>query len=567
LDKFTAITYPSGNRVNYSYDASGFVSAISVTAVNPNGVGLSATTTALIGTVTYNADNNPSGWKWSDAKARTIGYDSVGQVASYTLGDPNGTGNAAGVLRTVSRDPAERITAYTHTNNGSAVTSLDQGFVYDNLNRLLTDTVSPASTSYSYDETGNRASKTIGGTTYTNTVASTSNRLTQTQDVGGTSSVSYDAAGNISGDGTNTYIYNDRGRMTSASTASGTVTFTYNGLNQRASKALGGASTYYVYNEGGQLVGEYDNAGAPVYETIYLGAMPVGALKQTGSAGASNIAVTLYNVDADQIAVPRMITKQDHTIVWRWDTAEAFGGTAPNQDPSGLGAFVFNQRFPGQVFDSETGLFQNWNREYNARLGRYVESDPIGLDGGINTFSYVGASPLNSIDPQGLQWQAAAAAACGPGWFFCGAAAMAATWGMWSSSHPPAPPTTATAAPTTVAELCPNCKATMTRAQAQELAYAAAGIPNGGGPGFTPTRWKPNFNPPEGYGFGSRPWANFKQTYDAPLFGWSGPNGSVEEHPLGHPDMAGGLNHECPHFVAKNARGVVLGEFPYRPGS
>jgi RHS repeat-associated protein len=417
LDKFTAITYPSGNRVNYSYDASGFVSAISVTAVNPNGVGLSATTTALIGTVTYNADNNPSGWKWSDAKARTIGYDSVGQVASYTLGDPNGTGNAAGVLRTVSRDPAERITGYTHTNNGSAVTSLDQGFGYDNLNRLVTDTVSPASTSYSYDETGNRTSKTIGGTTYTNTVASTSNRLTQTQDVGGTSSVSYDADGRVSGDGTNTYTYNDRGRMTSASTASGTVTFTYNGLNQRASKALGGASTYYVYDEAGQLLGEYDNTGAPVYETIYLGGMPVGALKQTGSAGASNIAVTLYNVDADQVAAPRMITKQDHTIVWRWDTAEAFGGTAPNQDPSGVGTFVFNQRFPGQVFDSETGLFQNWNREYNAELGSYIESDPIGMKGGINTYAYVGADPVKFTDASGLvEWSGwAKSIGIGPG--------------------------------------------------------------------------------------------------------------------------------------------------------
>lgn len=41
-----------------------------------------------------------------------------------------------------------------------------------------------------------------------------------------------------------------------------------------------------------------------------------------------------------------------------------------------------------QVFDAETGLFQNHHREYNARLGRYIESDPIGLNGGINTYSY-----------------------------------------------------------------------------------------------------------------------------------------------------------------------------------
>jgi RHS repeat-associated protein len=88
--------------------------------------------------------------------------------------------------------------------------------------------------------------------------------------------------------------------------------------------------------------------------------------------------------------------------VWRWDTAEAFGATAPDQDPSSLGTFAFNQRFPGQVFDSETGLFQNWNREYNARTGRYAQSDPIGLGGGINTYGYVSSNPLSSVDPLGL---------------------------------------------------------------------------------------------------------------------------------------------------------------------
>ena len=68
-----------------------------------------------------------------------------------------------------------------------------------------------------------------------------------------------------------------------------------------------------------------------------------------------------------------------------------------------LGAFEFNHRLPGQLFDRETALHHNDHRDYRAHMGRYVESDPIGLKGGVNRFAYVGGAPISRVDPLGLR--------------------------------------------------------------------------------------------------------------------------------------------------------------------
>jgi RHS repeat-associated protein len=109
----------------------------------------------------------------------------------------------------------------------------------------------------------------------------------------------------------------------------------------------------------------------------------------------------VFYIHADHLDAPRVVVDRDNQVRWRW-LAEPFGTTAPQTNPAGMGDFTQNLRFPGQYADAESGLWYNWNRYLAAEGGRYTQSDPIGLDGGINTYAYVNGNPLSLIDSTGL---------------------------------------------------------------------------------------------------------------------------------------------------------------------
>jgi YD repeat-containing protein len=134
--------------------------------------------------------------------------------------------------------------------------------------------------------------------------------------------------------------------MLTATVSGSTTTYIYNALGQLAEKSNSTGATYLVYDEAGHLIGEYSSGGSLIQETIWMGDLPVATLRPNGST------VAIYYVHTDHLGSARKVTRpSDNGLMWRWDP-DTFGGntSSPNQNPSGLGSFVYNLRFPGQYY-------------------------------------------------------------------------------------------------------------------------------------------------------------------------------------------------------------------------
>jgi RHS repeat-associated protein len=172
--------------------------------------------------------------------------------------------------------------------------------------------------------------------------------------------------------------------------------YIYNALGQLIRKSGAGGTTLLMYDEAGHILGEYTASGALIQETVWMGDTPIATLQPNGSS------VSIYYVHTDHLGTPRKITRpSDNGLMWRWDP-DTFGSVSPNTNPSGLGSFSYSLRFPGQYALNESGLYYNYFRDYDPQMGRYIESDPIGLGGGINTYGYVSGNPISAADPSGL---------------------------------------------------------------------------------------------------------------------------------------------------------------------
>jgi RHS repeat-associated protein len=364
-----SLVTPSGQTVVYGY-TNHRISSITV-----NG-------TTLLSGVTYDPFGPANAWTWGNATTVSRNFDQDGNPNQIVT---------AGATNGYTTDNASRITGISD----SGLSSDGWTFGYDSLDRVTGGTSSAITEGYTYDANSNRLT-TTGAVPWTETIATSSNRLNST-----TGSIartySYDAAGNTLGYGSNSYTFNQRGRMSQATVIGAATNYLYNALGQLIQKSGNGGTTLLMYDEAGHLLGEYTGTGALIQETIWMGDIPVATLQPNGSS------IAIYYVHTDHLGTPRKITRpSDNGLMWRWDP-DTFGSLAPNQNPSGLGTFTYNLRFPGMYALTESGLFYNYFRTYDPQMGRYIEADPVGLQGGINPYAYVDGNPVSLDDPSGLE--------------------------------------------------------------------------------------------------------------------------------------------------------------------
>ena len=294
--------------------------------------------------------------------------------------------------------------SYQYDGNGNLtgkVGTTTDSFGYDNANRL-TKSTGKYNQSYTYDNLGNRLSQMLEGSSRTLTYQSKNNRLAQL----GSWEVKLDDAGYPTLiNSSKSFSWNELGELQEVQINSVSKgKYSYNGWRQRTAKVVGTNTTFYDYNPQGQLVhSAYYTSSGKSWSRYYvwLDNQPLMQLQLNYTGSSPRLSKLVY-LHTDQLNAPTAASDKNGVIAWRWDH-DAFGVGAVNQDPDGDKSLVDIQlRFPGQIEDSETGLFYNWHRYYDPTTGRYISSDPIGLEGGVNTYGYVEGNPFGYVDPLGL---------------------------------------------------------------------------------------------------------------------------------------------------------------------
>jgi RHS repeat-associated protein len=393
LNRPVSQSYADGDDILFTYDqganAIGRLSRITdwegTDSFAYDTAGRLVTETRVIGPTTHTIV-----YIWNAATGELAGmtYPS-GLTLSYSR-------DAGGQISAIDMDGATLVSAVTHLPFGPLKTatlgSVSLNRDYDQ--RYNVARIAAGSLDYGYTrDAGGNVTKIAGiqiPTTAGGTIEYNYNPANNQLTTAIPKEYSYDANGNMTSDGTRTFTYDALNRLIKVEQQGATVaTYGYNSANRRISKTVGETTTHYIYDLNSQLIAETLVDGTPLREYIYLDGEPLALREYESNPG------TYYFVN-DHLGTPQQLVTATGTVIWQ--AAYLAYGQAQIQ----VQAVKNNLRFPGQYYDTETGLHYNWHRFYDPETGRYISADPIGLTGGMNLYAYVKNDPINWIDPWGL---------------------------------------------------------------------------------------------------------------------------------------------------------------------
>jgi RHS repeat-associated protein len=319
----------------------------------------------------------------------------------------------------------------------SGTQAFNRDFSYDSLNRLATLNQSSGNAtgcsatfnlSWSYDAWGNRSDQNVTSGTCNAFHASIN---TQNQLSG--SPYQYDGAGNMTHDASHAYFYDAENRLiqvdgTLGTCSTATVCYQYDAFGLRAESNHGSWQMDYIHDLSGNVVADWETSSG------YTG-WATGYVYLNGGLLAQYQGSTTHFAHADHLGSTHLLTGLDQSVVQNLDFLP-FGEL--NSSDSGIN----NHEFTGDERDSETGLDHTWFRQYSSPLGRWMHPDPAGLAAvditnpqSWNRYSYVLNSPLNLVDPLGLN-DCEEHADCGDGGWWTGPQAGQDLFGGFDFSDP-----------------------------------------------------------------------------------------------------------------------------------